>query len=100
MNLEVLVVCASLAGVVFYCKRPHEVEKVGTGIAGIIYIFIHHNMIERTEQKVQQKSTCRQLLSFQTPFFIKTCTVRASDFGSSFVMLSVLGVIYYCISQS
>ena len=22
-----------------------------------IYIFIHHNMIERTEQKVQQKST-------------------------------------------
>jgi len=23
----------------------------------IIYIFIHHNVIERTQQKVQQKST-------------------------------------------
>jgi len=26
-------------------------------LCGYIYIFIHQNMIERTEQKVQQKST-------------------------------------------
>ena len=76
--LEALVVCASLAGFVFYTKRPHEVESLGTGITGIAgncFLFKHHSLK-------------------------KTCAVRSSDFGSSFVMLSVFGVIYYCISQA
>ena len=46
LTLEVLVVCASLAGVVFYSKHPHEVERVGSGIAGIAdncFLFKHHS---------------------------------------------------------
>ena len=36
-----------------------------------IYIFIHHNMIERTEQKVQQK-----FCSFFVVFAISSCMVN------------------------
>jgi len=32
-------------------------KLIEKSVQGLIYIFIHHNMIEKTEQKVQQKST-------------------------------------------
>jgi len=32
----------------------------------ILYIIIHHNMIERTEQKVQQKSTHKKRIKITT----------------------------------
>ena len=48
--------------VLFGCDLPSTLlkqrfEKFITTLWHYIYIFIHQNMIERTEQKVQQKST-------------------------------------------
>jgi len=52
-----------------------------------IYIFIHHNMIERTEQKVQQKSTQKKKEKITTMkqvtqiyiYFIAACRVTVND---------------------
>ena len=41
------------------------------------------------ESRYRHCRYCRRLLSFQTSFLKKTSTVRSSDFGSRFVMLSV-----------
>jgi len=48
----------------FLFWHPHHISETNAArklkfgvLAGIYYIFIHHNVIERTQQKVQQKST-------------------------------------------
>ena len=78
MNLEVLVVCASLAGVVFYSMRLHEVGRVGTGIAGIAdncLLFKHHSL--------------KRLAQFELQILVRVL-----------IILSVFGVIYYGISHA
>ena len=62
MLLHALAVASfSLASVcVCLCLRGlpiNDDDYDGGGDGNNIYIFIHQNMIERTEQKVQQKST-------------------------------------------